>query len=146
MRVTEKKTIKVDGSCKSSPVYVSWLNVYGGREHWLFDKIQTKSLVTQNGGSYQSYVSNITSSRGFRNEITKVARPLLSVTAMIDIEDIEGLKTILYSVNVEMLVSQNPVKWQTIFPQVGSFRINDTKQTKATIEITFELADINIQG
>ena len=71
---------------------------------------------------------------------------MLSVTAMIDIEDIEGLKTILYSVNVEMLVSQNPVKWQTIFPQVGSFRINDTKQTKATIEITFELADINIQG
>jgi len=146
VRVTEKKTVKVDGACKESPVYITWLNVYGGREHWLFSKVQTKGLITQNNGSSETYVSNISTARGFRNDISKIARPLLTVNAMVDIEDIEGIKTLLYSPSVEMLVGQDPVKWQTVYPQVGSFSLYNTRQTKATIEITFELADINIQG
>jgi hypothetical protein len=146
MRVTEIKTIKIDRECKDNPVFVSWLNTYGGREHWLFHKVQTKGIVTQNAGNYESYISDLTNARGQITDISKNATPLLIINATVDIEDIEGIKTMLYSPCVEWLVSESPIKWQTVRPQVGSFKLYDTNELKATIQITLELPYINIQG
>lgn len=146
MIVTEIKTIKIDKECKENPIYISWLNTYGGREHWLFHKVQTKGLVTQNNGSFETYISDLTNSRGQINDISKNATPLLIINAYVDIEDIEGIKTMLYSPCVEMLVSENPIKWNTVRAQVGSFKLYDTTDLKATIQITLELPYINIQG
>ena len=146
MIVTEIKTIKIDRECKENPVFISWLNTYGGREHWLFSKVQTKGLVTQNNGSFETYISDLTNSRGQINDISKNATPLLIINAYVDIEDIEGIKTMLYSPCVEMLVSESPIKWNTVRPQVGSFKLYDTSDLKATIQITLELPYINIQG
>jgi len=146
MRVTEIKTIKIDRECKDNPVFVSWLNTYGGREHWLFHKVQTKGIVTQNTGLFESYISDLSNSRGQINDISKNAIPLLIINAYVDIEDIEGIKTLLYSPCVEWLVSENPIKWQTVRPQVGSFKLYDTGDLKATIQITLELPYVNIQG
>jgi hypothetical protein len=146
MIVTEKKTIKIDRECKENPIFISWLNTYGGREHWLFHKVQTKGIVTQNAGTYENYISDLSNSRGQINDISKNATPLLIVNAMVDIEDIEGIKTMLYSPCVEWLISQAPIKWQTVRPQVGSFKLYDTTDLKATIQITLELPYINIQG
>jgi len=146
MIVTEKKTIKIDRECKENPIFISWLNTYGGREHWLFHKVQTKGIVTQNAGTYESYISDLSNSRGQINDISKNATPLLIINAMVDIEDIEGIKTMLYSPCVEWLISQAPIKWQTVRPQVGSFKLYDTTDLKATIQITLELPYINIQG
>lgn len=146
MRVTEIKTIKIDRECKDNPVFVSWLNTYGGREHWLFHKVQTKGIVTQNAGNYESYISDLTNARGQITDISKNATPLLIVNATVDIEDIEGIKTMLYSPCVEWLVSESPIKWQTVRPQVGSFKLYDTNELQATIQITLELPYINIQG
>ena len=146
MRVTEIKTIKIDRECKDNPVFVSWLNTYGGREHWLFHKVQTKGIVTQNDGNYESYISDLTNARGQITDISKNATPLLIINATVDIEDIDGLKTMLYSPCVEWLVSESPIKWQTVRPQVGSFKLYDTTDMQATIQITLELPYINIQG
>jgi hypothetical protein len=146
MRVTEIKTIKIDRECKDNPVFISWLNTYGGREHWLFHKVQTKGIVTQNAGNYESYISDLTNARGQITDISKNATPLLIINATVDIEDIEGIKTMLYSPCVEWLVSESPIKWQTVRPQVGSFKLYDTTDMQATIQITLELPYINIQG
>jgi hypothetical protein len=146
MIVTEIKTIKIDRECKENPVFISWLNTYGGREHWLFSKVQTKGLVTQNNGSFETYISDLSNSRGQINDISKNATPLLIINAYVDIEDIEGIKTMLYSPCVEMLVSESPIKWNTVRPQVGSFKLYDTSDLKATIQITLELPYVNIQG
>jgi hypothetical protein len=146
MIVTEIKTIKIDRECKDNPIFISWLNTYGGREHWLFHKVQTKGLVTQNNGSFESYISDLSNSRGQINDISKNAIPLLIINAYVDIEDIEGIKTMLYSPCVEMLVSESTIKWNTVRPQVGSFKLYDTSDLKATIQITLELPYINIQG
>jgi hypothetical protein len=146
MIVTEIKTIKIDRECKENPIFISWLNTYGGREHWLFSKVQTKGLVTQNNGSFETYISDLSNSRGQINDISKNATPLLIINAYVDIEDIEGIKTMLYSPCVEMLISESPIKWNTVRPQVGSFKLYDTSDLKATIQITLELPYINIQG
>lgn len=146
MIVTEKKTIKIDRECKVNPVFISWLNVYGGREHWLFSKVQTKGLVTQNAGNFETYIVDLSEARGQITDISKNATPLLTVNCTCDIEDIEGLKTLLYSPCVEMLVSENPIKWQTVRPQTGSFKLYDTNDTQSSLQITFELSYINIQA
>ena len=146
MIVTEIKTIKIDRECKENPIFISWLNTYGGREHWLFSKVQTKGLVTQNNGSFETYISDLSNSRGQINDISKNATPLLIINAYVDIEDIEGIKTMLYSPCVEMLISESPIKWNPVRPQVGSFKLYDTSDLKATIQITLELPYINIQG
>lgn len=146
MIVTEKKTIKIDRECKVNPVFISWLNVYGGREHWLFSKVQTKGLITQNAGNFETYIVDLSETRGQITDISKNATPLLTVNCTCDIEDIEGLKTLLYSPCVEMLVGENPIKWQTVRPQVGSFKLYDTNDTQSSLQITFELPYINIQG
>ena len=146
MRVTEKKTIKIDRECKLNPVFISWLNVYGGREHWLFSKVQTKGLITQNAGNFETYIVDLSEARGQITDISKNATPLLTVNCTVDIEDIEGLKTILYSPCVEMLVSENPIKWITVHPQVGSFKLYDTNDVTSSLQITLELPYINIQG
>jgi hypothetical protein len=146
MIVTEKKTIKIDRECKENPVFISWLNTYGGREHWLFHKVQTKGIVTQNDGSFEPYISNLTNARGQITDISKNATSLLIVNATVDIEDIEGLKTMLYSPCVEWLVNETPLTWQTVRPQVGSFKLYDTTDMQATIQITLELPYIFIQG
>jgi hypothetical protein len=108
--------------------------------------VQTKGLVTQNNGSFESYISDLSNSRGQINDISKNAIPLLIINAYVDIEDIEGIKTMLYSPCVEMLVSESTIKWNTVRPQVGSFKLYDTSDLKATIQITLELPYINIQG
>lgn len=146
MIATEKKTIKIDRECKENPVFISWLNVYGGREHWLFSKVQTKGLITQNGGNFETYIVDLAEARGQITDISKNATPLLTVNCTCDIEDIEGIKTLLYSPCVEMLVSENPIKWQTVRPQNGSFKLYDTNDTQSSLQITFELPYINIQG
>ena len=146
MRVTEKKTIKIDRECKVNPVFVSWLNVYGGREHWLFSKVQTKGLITQNAGSFETYIVDLATSRGQITDISKNAVPLLTVNCTLDIEDIEGVKTMLYSPCVEILVSETPITWQTVHPQVGSFKLYDTNDITSSLQITLELPYINIQG
>lgn len=146
MIVTEKKTIKIDRECKTNPVFISWLNVYGGREHWLFSKVQTKGLITQNAGSFETYILDLAETRGQISDISRNATPLLTVNCTCDIEDIEGIKTLLYSPCVEMLVSENPIKWQTVRAQVGSFKLYDTNELKSSLQITFELPYINIQG
>lgn len=146
MIVTEIKTIKIDRECKENPVFISWLNTYGGREHWLFSKVQTKGLITQNAGNFETYISDLSNSRGQISDISRSATPLLTVNALVDIEDIEGLKTMLYSPCVEMLVNENPITWQTVRPQVGSFKLYDTTDIRATMQITLELPYINIQG
>lgn len=146
MIVTEKKTIKIDRECKLNPVFISWLNVYGGREHWLFSKVQTKGLITQNAGNFETYIVDLAETRGQITDISKNATPLLTVNCTVDIEDIEGLKTILYSPCVEILVSENPIKWMTVHPQVGSFKLYDTNDVTSSLQITLELPYINIQG
>lgn len=146
MIVTEKKRIKINAECCVNPVFISWLNVYGGREHWLFKRVQTKGLITANEGTFEGYISDLENSRGQIQEISNSAVPLLVVSAHVDIEDIKGIKTMLYSPCVEMLISQSPMKWRIVRPQKGSFKLYNTDELKATIEITLELPYIFIQG
>jgi hypothetical protein len=140
--LTETKQIKINQTCLERPLAVSWLNTLGGREHWVFSYNQIHTLDTQSGATYQPNIDNLETARTNIFDLQKFAQPKISVGANVDIEDIEGLKTILYSICVEIQTAQG---WIGVRPETGSFKILETKDTKATIEMTFVLPDINIQ-
>lgn len=146
MRVTEIKQIKFSHQCYDNPIYLSWLNVYGGREYWLFGKVQDKGVNTSVNDTFEPIVNDITNARGYFEESSRNATPTITLYANLDIEDIEGVKTVLYSANVEMLISESPITWQNVRPQVGSFKLYATNQTSATMSFTIELPKVNIQG
>jgi hypothetical protein len=151
MDVTETKTIKVDTDCKQNPVFISWLNTYGGREHWLFHKVQINGLVTINGQEFEKDITDLENATSKTEILSKDAVPQLIVNAYVDIEDLEGIKTMLYSPCVEMLMNidtwevEGP-KWLRVEPSPGSFPLYNSLQSKALIEITFNLPYINIQS
>lgn len=151
MIVTEKKIIKIDSECKNNPVFVSWLNPLGGREYWLFHKVQTKAVVTSGLGTFEPFREDIETARGKIFDLSIGAIPKLIVFALPDAEDIEPLHSIMYSPMVEILMNpltwetDNPV-WQVVRPEKGSFKIIDTNQVRNTLEITFTQPYINVQS
>ena len=140
--LTETKQIKINQTCLERPLAVSWLNTLGGREHWVFSFNQIHTLDTQSGATYQPNIDNLETATSNIFDLQKFAQPKISVGANVDVEDIEGLKSILYSICVEIQTAQG---WIGVRPETGSFKILETKDTKATIEMTFVLPDINIQ-
>ena len=151
MICTEIKTIKINRECVKNPIFISWLNTYGGREHWLFSGVQTIGLTTSEKGEFEPFVNDLQNSRGQIKTTEIGAVPQLIVNAYVDIEDVQGLKTILYSSCVEMLMNPNewnstvaPI-WQIIRPKTGSFKIYNTNETHTTIEISFDLPYIYTQ-
>lgn len=150
MIVTEKKIIKIDTECKENPIFISWLNTLGGREHWLFHKVQTEALVTSEAGTFEPFREDIEIARGNILDLSIDATPKLVVFALPDTEDLTGLKTIMYSPMVEILMNPStwetdgPV-WQIVRPEKGSFKIIDTNQVRNTLEITFTQPYINVQ-
>jgi hypothetical protein len=140
--LTETKQIKINQTCLERPLAVSWLNTLGGREHWVFSYNQIHTLDTQSGATYQPNIDNLETATSNIFDLQKFAQPKISVGANVDIEDIEGLKSILYSICIEIETAKG---WIGVRVETGSFKILETKDTKATIEMTFVLPDINIQ-
>lgn len=151
MIVTETITVKNDSGCKTNPVFVSWLNTLGGREHWLFDTTQIENLTTTRNGTFENYIENLATARGKTKDFQMQAFPQLTVFGWVDNEDINGLITLTYSLDVEMLL--NPLTWQTdglkwmkIRPVPGSYKVRDLRENKTLIEIIFDLDYINTQS
>jgi len=148
--ITEIKTIKLDRDCGGYPIFLSWLNTLGGREHWLFNKVNVRQIDTSEGGTFKVTNELLENSRGETNELTNNANNVIIVNSLVDTEDIEGLKSILYSPAVEML--SNPSTWQSegakwlnVRINKGSFKLYQSDQVRNTFEIQIELPDVNIQ-
>jgi hypothetical protein len=147
-RITEKKRVKIDRACKENPVFVTWINTLGGRESWLFHKYQTEGLQTGNGGTFEPYVEDLENSRGQVKDLTMFAQPQLTCFAVVDNEDINGLMSLFYSINVEILTNPETWEsegaiWQIYRPAEGSFKVIDTDEVRSNIEITFNKPYIN---
>lgn len=148
--VTEKKTIKIDRDCVGYPVFLSWLNTLGGREHWLFNKVNVKQIDTSEGGTFNVTTELLEDSRGATLELTNYANSVIIVNSLVDVEDIEGLKSVLYSPAVEMLLNPNTwqtegAKWLNVRINKGTFKLYQSDQVRNIFEIQIELPEINIQ-
>lgn len=148
-RITEKKRIKINRECVKNPVFVTWLNTLGGREQWLFHTVQTEGLTTEKEETFEPYQVDLEESRGQIFDLSVFAQPQLILYTVIDHEDLEGLKSIIYSLRVEILMNADTweadgfLRWQMYRPERGSWKILNTDEIRSEIEITLNNPYIN---
>lgn len=150
-RITEIKEIDVNTECVDNPVYLKWLNTQGGYSQWLFGKRQTKIIQTAVDGEYISDVDDLENSIGGEEYMGTNVQPAMIIGADLPIEKMDGIKGLLMSPKVLMLMNPDTWEdegaiWQRVRIQRGSFVILYTDETRHKIEMTVYQPKINIQS
>lgn len=157
--ITEIKTIKYNDVCAyANPIYLNWLGTNGGRNYWLFDKVQSDLLEVQDTGEFTQQIEDLETDLGNGEYLGKEASPQLICKAYLELSDIRGLKGLLMSPDVLMLtnpdtwLTDNPTspptpltKWKRVKVLPQTYKVLETNATHAEIEITLLLPTINIQ-
>jgi len=149
----QPQRIDIDSNCRKSPVYLNWLSTDGSRNYWLFEDIQELLKDVKGGNSYEIPLKNTIDLQDMQTkvvELSRSAQPKMTVQATLHIDKLKGLHKITNSMNVLMYMGfddyyEIPI-WQQVYIEGGSFRIFDTTDSTATIELTLILDSINIQA
>jgi len=144
--VTQTQTVRIDDAVDEQSVYLRWIGLSGCWNYYRFVYNQEISLDVQNAVIIKNYVSDWENQDGIEEVIGKSAGQKIKVMAEdLSVADIKGLQPIKYSPKVQMLVSKNPVKWQTIVLNTATFSEYETLNGQAPFSVTFNLPSINIQ-
>jgi len=145
--------IDIDSNCRKSPVYLNWLSTDGSRNYWLFEDVQELLKDVKGGNSYEVPLKNTYDLQDMQTkvvELSRSAQPKLTVQATLHVDKVKCLHKITNSMNVLMHMGFDEYfglhKWQQVYIEGGSFRICDTTDSTATIELTLILDSINIQA
>lgn len=135
-RVTEVKRVRLRNDCVQNPVYLSWFIKPGGIDYWLFGRTQSESLRVSAGQIFERDITDIENADTIQDFLTKDAVDVTRLGAEnLDANDIEGLKGLLTSPKVQVLMSQNPVVWQTVLVSPGTFKIKETRERRFRLEL-----------
>lgn len=151
MKITETKRIRYDDLCKDNPIYLSWINTLGGRCYWLFSRNQFISFGTGEETIFENAVIDLENSEAFQEVLSlQAGKGMILGCNNIDRNDIEYIKSILYSPKVQIL--DNPdtwttegCKWTTVIVVRGNFPLIETKEERADISLTIKFPIIQIQ-
>lgn len=139
-RVSEIKTILVDAECYDNPVYLKWLNPYGGYEYWLFHTRQQYTDGISDEQIFERYIEDLASATAREETLSKQAIEEINIGAeLLTKQQKEGLRYLLRSPKVYMLLDAELNIWQTVRIKGGTFDINDTFESKERIELTILL-------
>lgn len=144
--ITQTQTVCIDKAIDEQSVYLRWIGLSGAWNYYRFVYNQEISLDVQNATIIKNYVSDWENQQGIEEVISKQAGQKMKVMAEdLSVGDIKGLQSIKYSPKVQMLVSQNPIKWQTVVINTATFSEYETLNGQAPFSVTFNLPGINIQ-
>ena len=145
--VTQTQTLRIDDAIDHNSVYLRWIGLSGSWNYFRFVYNQEVSLDVQNATIIKNYVSDWENQESIEEVISKSAGQKMKVMAEdLSVNDIKGLQSIKYSPKVQMLVSKNPVKWQTVVLNTATFSEYETVNGQAPFSVTFNLPSINIQS
>lgn len=141
--ISEEKKIEYRDCVLSSPVYITWKNLLGGWDYWLFQKNQVKTLATETLGSFQKNYVKISDINNPETERGKSAVDRMVLGAeLLTTQQKEGLKGLLLSNKVYIISASGAVvKDVKVIP--GSFLINETEGNFHNIEFEIVLSEIN---
>lgn len=143
--ITQALVMKINRTCKDPYVYLKWLNTLGGWDSWRFGYDQIVQLTTSDGTQIDRYVFDWENDETITDTIKKNAAVRISMGAAVPDIKVKGLTGLHQSTRIQMLFSDNPIKWHTVTLQTGSFDIKRTRSRGATLKFTINLPQINIQ-
>lgn len=144
--ITQTQTIRVDSAGNDQSVYLRWIGLTGSWNYYRFVHNQEVTLDVQNAVIVKNHILDWANQDAMEDVISKSAGVKMKVMAEdLSVADIKGLQSIKYSPKVQMLVSYNPVKWQTVVLNTATFAEYETRNGQAPFSITFNLPGLNIQ-
>jgi len=144
--ITQTQTIRVDSAGNDQSVYLRWIGLTGSWNYYRFVHNQEVTLDVQNAVIVKNHILDWANQDAMEDVISKSAGVKMKVMAEdLSVADIKGLQSIKYSPKVQMLVSNNPVKWQTVVLNTATFAEYETRNGQAPFSITFNLPGLNIQ-
>lgn len=144
IRVTEEKAIKIGPDCVDNPIYLKWIGKRGGWNYWLFGVVQSVSANIRDAVDIERHVTDIETAEERLDFLSKKEFKTITVGASnIDLEDINGLKSILASPKVYEQFKDGTKIGVRVAP--GSFRLYETTEKKASIELTLEYPELYVQ-
>jgi hypothetical protein len=146
VQVLSDQLVRIDKDCDYNSVYLRWIGLSGAWNYYRFIFNQEVTLDVQNSTIIQKYVTDWESQESIEEVISKSAGQKMQVHGEdLSVADIKGLQSIKYSPKVQMLVSNSPIKWQTIVVNTATFAEHETNLPVYQFAITFNLPSINIQ-
>lgn len=138
--VSEHKIIKLKNSCINDPIYLSWLNRFGGTSYWLFGKLNNYITKTKEVGYFERYVSDLETTQGNDGIISKTNEKTITVGAFVEESDMDGLRSLFESPKVKMLTNPTTwttegAKWHDVRIDTGSFIYKRTNKQNFEIEM-----------
>jgi hypothetical protein len=144
--VTQTQTIRVDSAGNDQSVYLRWIGLTGSWNYYRFVHNQEVTLDVQNAVIVKNHILDWANQDAMEDVISKSAGVKMKVMAEdLSVADIKGLQSIKYSPKVQMLISSNPIKWQTVVLNTATFAEYETRNGQAPFSITFNLPGLNIQ-
>ena len=141
-RVTEIKNIDVeDAGC--NPLYLAWLNKFGGWDSWVFSGKQIEGLSVSNGIVFENFIDYL--DQFIQRDIIQEKKSQKQITLGYDqlpISKVEGIKGLLDSVCVLMMTdfagASNPT-WLEVQVKDGSFTLIDNEFGTQDLEFSILL-------
>jgi len=143
--ITETKRIKVkDAPC--NPVALYWINKNGGWDMFVFGFTQSEGLNVEGGEKFEAFIEDLQNAFKRSKYISKTTIPKMVLGYdNLPTEDVEGIKGLLDSPSVMMLIS-DPAARPLVFNQVnvdpGSFNTNETIKDFHDLEFSIELPEL----
>lgn len=150
LQVSEEITIDVASECYKNPIFLMWTGTNGSKNSWLFDQIQINNLDTSNKSTFEPSNENLEFQEGKVYELENEAQRSINLVSIITKDKIEGISTMLYSINVVLLMNPSVWNlegaiWQSVTISKGSFSLYEIDDTNVELKLTINLPSINIQ-
>ena len=135
LKVTKTLRIKVNRELPCNPIALYWRNKDNNMDMWVFSRRQTEVLISQSGGEFEHYNSDLEGAKSRTDFINKQNQDSMILGAeSLLIEDIRGIKGLLEAPKVEMLVSQSPITFKTVQVSTATFNILETDEKRSRVE------------
>jgi hypothetical protein len=149
---SETKEVKYKDCTPRNEIYLAWMGTLGNWNFWQFGTTQTESMNVKAGPEFASFITDLSTADTDSDFLTKEATTEYTLGADgLDVNDINGLKTILRSPKVMMLMNPSSwteagtEQWQTVRILPSRFRVRETKGNLNSIEFTMQIAETYIQ-
>jgi hypothetical protein len=148
-RCSKEYTIDIEQGCGS--VYLNWLASNGSRYFWLFETRSINGISVKTESEVMPYFENIETQNYNIRETSKSAYNTVTVGTFVPKSKFEWIKTILHSINVNILTNPETWQddgcvWQIVRVEDGNYPLGASDDEILNFEVTFKLPNINIQG
>jgi len=138
--------IQLECPCEDPYVYIKWINKLGAWDYWRFGYNQGISNITSGSDQVERFVNDWQNDQTIEDFISRKSNDKLTLVAgQLNLQQLEALSWMGHSRRVQMLVSKNPVKWQTVIIPDGDFSKGSTKSKIGNVKLSITLPALNGQ-